>query len=183
MHMKRVLLVLTVALLLVFVTGCNKEEKKDPPPVDISIENPLGSVAITITTMEEFNSNLSRWAGHLQDIADRTTAEYDRWDKKELSQEEFIEEIKQINETMQMLKRESDLRTDYEMNNTQEEQAYCDRVLRNYENAMKSLNDFLVLSQELTPAQANQIKELYTSKVLGNFKGDIKLLTDSITAE
>jgi uncharacterized protein YlxP (DUF503 family) len=133
-----------------------------------------------ITNTEEFKSNLTRWADHLENIAVRTTEQFDRWEADEISQAEFIEAVQVINETMQQLKRESDLKTEYEMEASQEEQIYYERVLHYYDNAKKNLNDFLVLSQEFTATQTSQIKDLYTSRVQVNFNDDLSLLKESL---
>ena len=176
--MKTKILVLAAAILaMVFITACGKT-----PEVHISVEYPLGSVPITITTPEEFQSNLSRWAGHLEEMAIDTTNHFDRWEKGEISQEEFTAEAVRINETMIMLKRESDLRTEYDLNPTPDEQQYYDQVLDYYDSAKKSLNDFLVLavSSDLTADQTAQLMSLYASRVLVEFDDNLGMLKDSL---
>jgi len=178
--MKSRLLVFTMLMaMIILIAGCGK---KPPEPV-VTVEPTLGSVPIVITTAEEFQSNITRWTGHLEDMASKVVTQFDRWEAKEIDLDGFIKAMEPINNTMQQLKRESDLRTEYEMNETPEEKEYYDQVRFNYDAAKKTLNDFLVMSQELTPELAANLKDFYTKNILGKFPEEVSTLKASLKKE
>ena len=158
------ILALACLMVLVLFAGCNKK-----PNIDISIDSGF----ITITTEEELYNAVERWTGKLEMMAKSTHAAHDSWEAGEIDQDGYLEELKLINSEMQELKRESDLKTDFDIIGSEADHLRWNNLLLAYDNAKKALNDFLVMAPELETEQ--QIVDMYISKVKEGYQESLEL--------
>ena len=173
--MKLKIIALTCLMCLALASGCSKE-----PHYTVDFTPNPAEVDIIITTEDALYETVDGWADRLAEMAASTTSAYDSWVAEETSKEEFFEEIGQINSKMQLLKKESDLKTEYEIEGSDSDQLRWQNLMLAYTNAKNDLNDFLVLSQELTSDE--EIKGMYQSRVVENFPGDLELIKDYVAS-
>lgn len=161
------ILTLACIMLLAIFAGCGQKSN-----IDVSIE----PNSFVITTEDELYKAVERWAGRLDRMAESAKSVHDKWDAGDISREEYFEEIQRINEDMKGLKRESDLKTEFELTGSEIDELRWDNLMIAYDNAKKGLNDYFVLSPELSEDQ--QVKDMYVSKVEGGYQDGMDLLKE-----
>ena len=171
--MRLKILALTCVMCLALFAGCSKE-----PHYTVEITPNPSEVTTVISTEDELYERVDGWADRLEIMASDITTAYDGWVAEEITKEEYSAEIERINGEMALLKKESDLKTEYELDGTDEEHLKWDNLLLAYDNAKNDLNSFLVLSQEL--ATDEEVREMYKNRVVENFPGSLELIKEYV---
>lgn len=169
--MRLKVLALTAIMLLVITAGCNK--KHDPV---VTFTDPAANRVIS--EAGEFKTTFVNWTDRLSSMADRTSEAYNNWNEGQISEDEFIAKTQEIYEEMKNLKRENELRTEFDMTGTYEEQVNYDTVINAFNNAKKDLNNFLYLAQEELTGE--KLKEAYVNRVQVNFSESFEALKEAL---
>lgn len=155
--------IFTVVLLVIMLltSGCKKQK------TEITI-NPVQDQSIT--TITDFQTTLQNWTDQLTAMTDNTSSVYDSWDAGQTSKEEFVAKAQEIYEQMKQLKKQSDLKVEFRLTESDKQKANYNSVINAYNNAKKDLNDFLYIVPQV---EDDQIKSMYNNKIKENFKEDI----------
>lgn len=172
--MRLKVLAFTAIMLIVFTVGCNK---KHEPVVTFEPSSAAPAAGHVISEAGEFKTTFTNWVDRLSSMADSTGEAYNSWSEGQISEEEFIAKTQEIYEEMRNLKRESDLKAEFNMTGTYDEQVSYDAVINSYNNAKKNLNDFLYLAPKMSGVQ---LKEAYVNRVQVNFSENFIVLKTAL---
>lgn len=167
--MKIKVFALIFVIIMLFTSGCKE------PKTETTI-NPVADQ--TVITINEFETTLKNWTDRLSGMADNTSNVYNSWVTGQISKEEFISKTEQIYEQMKQLKKQSDLKTEFGLTESDKQKVNFDSVLFSYDNSKKDLNDFLFMVPQL---QEDQIKSMYNNKIKENFNENIAELKRQLT--
>lgn len=155
-----------LSIALITLTGCqnSKDSTKSDPPKETHVTAYSSYGNKTVTSSRDFSNMYEDWASRLNGLAGTTEETYDNWINGKLKTDDLYKKMEQIYADMKQLKRESDLKTEFNLNEEDKKQVNYDAVVEAYNKASKDLNDFLYMTYTLQLPD-DRIKSKYSDLI------------------
>jgi len=169
--MKTRFVTIILLVVLVVLVGCTNliNQKTTTTSTDTTDHN--GQT--TITKKEDFLSLYKEWTSRLETIANKTNNNYSDWINGKIDTEQFTINNQQIYNEIKQLKNESDLKTDFNLVESDKQKVNFEAVTNAYIKACKDLNDFFYFVPHLSD---DEIKSKYEELIKDKYNSDVSEL-------